>query len=230
MGLSAARGTGSQAVILVHERQRGNELLQCICNVPWSYAEGLSSDFVLGASACANFLSIKYHLLKPSYLDKRLRAVAREGAPGSSFKLRLLVVHCDVEDCDGSVLDITRQCLAHGWTLLLASSLHEAARYLECFKAFEHKSASAIQERLTEDSPAVRAQEVLTCVRSVNKTDAATLLGALPTMASIFTARKEQLTELPGFGDKKLARLAEAFNVPFKGGEEEEGGPDELED
>ncbi len=215
-------------MILVHERQRGNPLLQCFRNVKWDFAQGLTSDFVVGASACANFLSIKYHLLKPQYLEKRLKAVPREGAPGG-FKLRLLVVHKDLEDSDGSMLEITRTCLAHQWTVLLAASLEEAARYLESFKAFEHKPASAIQERL-EESHVARAQEVLTTVRSINRTDALTLVGALPSLASVFLARQDQLAELPGLGEVKMANLLAAFHTPFVGVEDAAAGAAALDD
>ncbi len=209
-------------MLLVHERQKGNPLLAHFRHVRWDFAAGLTSDFVVGATTCANYLSVKFHMLNSGYLLKRLRGVPKEGG----FRLRLLLVHRDVEDCDSSLLEITLLCLAQGWTVLLAATLEEAARYLEDFKTFEHKPSSAIQERL-EDTHSAQAHDMLTCIRSVNKTDATTVMAAFPTVASILTARREQLAQLPGVGDIKLGRLMDAFNVPFKGGdsaEEAEGG------
>ena len=207
--------------ILVSPRQKGNPLLTLFRNVPWRFEDGITPDFILGASACALFVQVKYHLLKADYVEKRLRGIPRSG-PGA-FKLRLLVVQRDVEENDGALLELTRLSLAHECTLLVASSLEDAARLIETVKVYEHKPAAVIQERLDE-SHVVRAQEALTTVRSVNKTDAITLLSAFPNVSAVLTASEADLAALPGLGDKKIKYLREVFNTPFMGrGGEEEG-------
>jgi DNA excision repair protein ERCC-1 len=201
--------------ILVSPRQTGNPLLPLFRNVPWRFEKDITPDFILGASTCALFVQVKYHLLKAGYVEKRLRGVPRTG-PGS-FKLRLLVVQRDVEDNDGALLELTRLSVAHECTLLVASSLEDAARLLETVKVYEHKPAAVIQERLDE-SHVLRAQEALTTVRSVNKTDALTLLSAFPNVAAVLTAGEADLAVLPGFGEKKVRYLREVFQTPFVGG------------
>ena len=195
-------------------------MLSLFRNVPWRFEENITPDFILGASACALFVQVKYHLLKAGYVEKRLKGIPRSGA--GSFKLRLLVVQRDVEENDAALLELTRLSLAHECTLLVASSLEDAARLIETVKVYEHKPAAVIQERLDE-SHVVRAQEALTTVRSVNKTDALTLLSAFPNVAAVLTAGEADLAALPGLGDKKIKYLREVFNTNFLGGGEEEG-------
>jgi len=42
------------------------------------------------------------------------------------FKLRVVIVHQDMDDTDQGLLEISRLCVKHEWTLLVASSLEEA--------------------------------------------------------------------------------------------------------
>lgn len=59
--------------------------------------------------------------------------------------------------------------------------------------------------------------DVLTCVRSLNKTDVLTLLSHFGSVAGILTASIEQLSMCPGFGEKKVRRLWEALHAPISG-------------
>ena len=96
---SAAGGAGSVAPvgaynshsIQVSPRQRGNPVLKEIRNVPWAYAE-TSADFLLSEKTCALFLSLKYHLLHPDYLPRRLRELS------TSQPQRLLLVLADAHE------------------------------------------------------------------------------------------------------------------------------------
>ena len=109
----------------------------------------------------------------------------------------MLLVHVDIQDCKNAVRDLTKTALLGEMTLVLAWSLAEAARYLgfsfssfslslssfrllifffsETFKAYEKKGPEMIQQRLSH-SPKERAVELLTSIKSVNKTDAANIL------------------------------------------------------
>jgi ERCC4-type nuclease len=53
-------------------------------------------------------------------------------------------------------------------------------------------------------------------VKSVNKTDAQTLLHAFGSLDSIINASNEQLCVCPGLGSLKAQRLYQSFNQPFK--------------
>ncbi|KAH8050749.1 hypothetical protein JL721_11324 [Aureococcus anophagefferens] len=123
--------------LLVSERQRGNPLLKHLRNVAWRFEKKLVPDYVVGEKHCAVFISIRYHLLKPSYLSRRLAELKAE-----TWRLRVLLCHVDLDDA--------------------AKALHEL------------------------NVLAVKAE-----------------------------APVEELRDAPGLGDKKVARLYDAFHVPF---------------
>jgi DNA excision repair protein ERCC-1 len=56
--------------------------------VAWEYGDILA-DYVLGETACALYLSIRYHLLHPKYLLSRLNSIK------SLFRTRVLLCHVD---------------------------------------------------------------------------------------------------------------------------------------
>ena len=60
-----------------------------------------------------------------------------------------------------------------------------------------------------------RLSEVLTAVRSVNKSDVATLLGTFGSLNGIANASMEEMALCPGIGEKKVERLYDALHEPF---------------
>ena len=72
---------------------------------------------------------------------------------------------------------LMRICILAELTLLLAWSAEEAGRALEQYKAMEGKPPDLIMEKGNSDAHS-RIVEALTSVKGVNKTDAATLIGA----------------------------------------------------
>ena len=60
-------------------------MLSCIRNVQWEMVADLVPDYVLGSSTCALFVSVKYHLLHPNYIIRRMKDVGR------NYRLRVLV-------------------------------------------------------------------------------------------------------------------------------------------
>ena len=82
-------------------------------------------------------------------------------------------------------------------TLMLAWSAEEAGRILETYKTHEDKPPDLIMEKNNPD-PHSKLVEALTSVKSVNKTDAATLIGAFSTMEGIVAASIEDLSMCPG--------------------------------
>ena len=106
-------------------------------------------------------------------------------------------------------------CLINDCTLVLTWSWQEAARYLESFKVYENKPPTSIQEKIDTDYMA-RLSDVLTSVRSINKTDVSTLAGSFGSLRAIGTASMEELALCPGLGEKKIQRLYHALHVPFK--------------
>jgi len=132
-GQSARPGGAAAAAhartIQVSRRQTNNPVLRCIRNVPWEYAE-IAADYQLGSQTCCLFLSLRYHLLKPKYIYTRMEALQR------GFRLRVLLCMVDTEDNTKTLIDVHKVTVVNGWTLILAWSPEEAARYLETYQVF----------------------------------------------------------------------------------------------
>ena len=50
----------------------------------------LTSDYVLGATTCALFLSLRYHRLHPEYIYNRIQKLGKE------YNLRILLIMVDI--------------------------------------------------------------------------------------------------------------------------------------
>lgn len=194
--------------IFVNKRQEGNPVLKHIRNVRWQFAD-IVPDYQMGQNACAVFLSLRFHLLKPDYVHHRIKELQR------SFRLRLLVCHIDVEDVVEPLAQVIKAALLNEVTLICGWSPQECARYLETYKSYETKPADAIQGRTDEDYLS-RLNSALTTVRGVNKTDVLTLGATFKTATSIMKASMEELAACPGLGPTKVKRLHDTFHEPFR--------------
>jgi DNA excision repair protein ERCC-1 len=194
-------------VLYVSTKQRGNGVLKYIRNVPFAFSK-MVPDYIMSSQRCALFLSIKYHALYPNYIHRRISELKTD------FKLRVLLVLVDVEDNANVLLSLNRMAVVHNFTLLLAWTEEEAARYLETFKAFDGKDASSIQKR-EQTNFIDQAADFLCTVRSVNKTDSAQLLSQFSSIKQIMAASEDELSLCPGLGEKKIKRLWDAFHKPF---------------
>lgn len=194
-------------VLYVSTKQRGNGILKYIRNVPFAYSKMLP-DYIMSSHRCALFLSMKYHNLYPTYIHRRIAELKTD------FKLRILLVLVDVEDNANVLLALNRLAVVHNFTLLLAWSEEEAARYLETFKAFDGKDASSIQKR-EQNNFVDQVADFLTTAKSVNKTDSAQLLSQFSSVKQLMAASEEELSLCPGLGEKKVKRLYEALHKPF---------------
>ncbi|KAG8041186.1 hypothetical protein G9C98_002174 [Cotesia typhae] len=105
-------------------------------------------------------------------------------------------------------------CILADLTLMLVWSNEDAARIIETYKIFEYKPPEMIMERGDSD-PQLKLISALTSVRSVNKTDALTLLRNFGTIADILKASPETLSLCPGFGIQKAKRLHKVLHEPF---------------
>lgn len=132
--------------ILVHPKQRGNPLLKSITNIPWEFDEAIVPDYVVGATTCVLFLSLKYHNLNPDYIHSRIKQLAK------MFELRILLAQVDLKEPHSALKNITRVCLLTDFTLMLAWSPEEAGRIIESYKALENKPPDLIRERQEQNS------------------------------------------------------------------------------
>jgi DNA uptake protein ComE-like DNA-binding protein len=133
---------------------------------------------------------------------------------GKHFRLRVLLVFVDDENNIPTLQELNKIAFACDFTLILAWSNAECARYLETFKAYETKPPTSIQEKVeTEFLPKVTS--VLGNIRSVNKTDAVTLLSNFGNLMNVFNATEQELMLCPGIGEKKVKRLFKTLHEPF---------------
>nr|CAG4641976.1 EOG090X0BTB [Eurycercus lamellatus] len=193
--------------IMVNQRQRGNPLLKSIRNVPWEYGE-IVPDYVMGHTCCALFLSLRYHNLNPQYIHDRLKDL------GKQYELRVLLVQVDIKDPYIPIKELTKICLLADLTLLLAWSAQEAGKIVETYKVFEHKPPDLIMEK-QEKNTLSRISDALTSIKSVNRTDAMTLLSNFQTIERIFEASEQDLSLCPGIGPQKAKRLYRVLHEKF---------------
>ena len=205
-------------------------------------------DYSTGSTGIL-YCEIEYHRLNSNYLIKRIHEV------GSKYRLRvlLLLVNSTISSAGGSssssgitdtgsssireiLLDINKLCFKNDFTLVLAHTLQEAARYIEAFKHQDGKPPTSIQERdvsVTSYSTSStggpsrklqgekelflpRANKLFTIVRSCNKTSVVSLLESAKTISSIFQLDAEQMMLMANIGEKRATRLHDVFTAPFK--------------
>lgn len=202
-----SKPVGSGSSIIVSPRQRGNPILKFVRSVPWEFGD-IVPDYVLGQMTCALFLSLRYHNLNPNYIHDRLKQL------GQTFTLRVLLVQVDVKDPHHALKELARICIMADFTLILAWSPEEAGRYLETYKSYEKKPADLLKEQVEKDYLS-KVTDCLTTVKSVNKTDAITLLSTFSSVEGIINASKEDLVLCPGLGPQKARRLHDVLHQPF---------------
>uniref|UniRef100_A0A8C6S517 DNA excision repair protein ERCC-1 n=1 Tax=Neogobius melanostomus TaxID=47308 RepID=A0A8C6S517_9GOBI len=206
--ISGPKPVGSGSSILVSPRQRGNPILKYVRSVPWEFGE-VVPDYVLGQTTCALFLSLRYHNLNPNYIHERLKQL------GSGFVLRVLLLQVDVVKRPHHALkELARICIMADCTLVLAWSPEEAGRYLETYKSYEKKPADLLKEQVEKDYLS-KVTDCMTTVKSINKTDAITLLSTFSSVEGVINASKEDLVLCPGLGPQKARRLHDVLHKPF---------------
>lgn len=194
--------------ILVSTRQKGNPILNNIRSLPWEYGD-IPADYVLGATTCALFLSLKYHRLHPEYIYSRIRAL------GQKYNLRVLLTMVDIQNHEESLKELSKTSLINNLTLILCWSAQEAGRYLELYKSYEHASPTSIRAHQAT-SYSEKLIEFITVPRSINRTDALSLVSAFGSVRAAVNARPEEIGEITGWGEKKVQRWVGTVRENFR--------------
>ena len=199
----------TSTAILASPRQRGNPVLKFVVHVPVEFSPDVKADFVITPAVWALFVSLRFHVLHPSYLDTRISEIRRQ--------VKQLIILClvDMEDYTKHMQEVSLLASARECTLMVGCKPEEVARYLESYKVFENKPASAIQERV-EGEHVPQVTDLLTSIRSVNKTDVLTLMGNFRCLADVMKASPEALATCIGFGEKKVRRVYDHFHSPLR--------------
>jgi DNA excision repair protein ERCC-1 len=219
------------SALVVNSRQKGNPMLKHLTNVPWVYSETLIPDYCMSRTSCAYYLSMKYHLLNPTYIHTCLRTLGR------AYDLRVLLVIVDIKDPKHCIKEIEKICILSNLTMIMCWSNEEAAHYLETYKMYEFKSAEAIMEKSTNQQQSEYSSHIynnkgtnepnsnndfvnnytdfLCAIKSINKTDASTLRQTFGSIKNLSNASKEELNLVPGFGPLKVNKFHDIFHTPF---------------
>jgi DNA excision repair protein ERCC-1 len=194
--------------ILVSPRQKGNPILNGVKSVAWEYSD-IPADYVVGATTCALFLSLKYHRLHPEYIYNRIRDLKGQ------YNLRILLTMVDIENHEEPLKELSKTSLVNNVTVMLCWSAQEAGRYLELFKTFENAAPTSIraQQSSTYSESMV---EFITVPRSINKTDAVGLVSNFGSIRTAINAGPEEIGLIAGWGEKKVQRWNNAVKEPFR--------------
>ncbi|KAJ1567311.1 Excision repair cross-complementation group 1, partial [Cladochytrium tenue] len=172
--------------VIVNQNQRGNAVLRAIRSVAWEYGD-IAADYQVGQTTGVLFLSLKYHRLKPEYIYERMKGLQH------LYLLRVILVIVDIDDYQPTIRELTKATIVAGFTLFMSWSAEEAGKYLETFKAFEHKPPDLIQEKVDGDYMS-KLVDCLTQVKSVTKTDVMTLSSTFGSFKRIAEATPEELS------------------------------------
>lgn len=116
----------------VNSRQKQNPLMSSLTNVNYIFVEQRNVyDFLVNGRDVI-FLSLKYHKLHPEYIQNRMKPLMKKNA--------ILLCVVDVENSDSLLREINKLCLYSDFTLLLAFTYEQAAKYLT-YLATSTKSA-----------------------------------------------------------------------------------------
>lgn len=196
------------SAILVSARQKGNPILSHIKLVPWEYAD-IPADYVVGTTTCAMFLSLKYHRLHPEYIYARVKQLA------GKYNLRLVLVMVDIPNHEDNLRELSKTSIINNLTLILCWSAPEAAHYLELYKSSENAQPTAIRAKQAQ-SYKESLMEFVTVPRSINKSDTASLISTFGSLQNAINAQPEQISAVPGWGEKKVQQWCHAVREDFR--------------
>jgi len=196
------------SALLVSPRQKGNPILNSVRAIAWEYSD-IPADYVLGATTCALFLSLKYHRLHPEYIYNRIRDLRGQ------YQLRVLLTLVDIDNHEESLRELSKTSLINNVTIMLCWSAQEAGRYLELFKTFEQTAPTAIRAHQSTSYPD-KLVEFITTPRSINKTDAVGLVSNFGSVRTAITARPDEVALIAGWGEKKVQRWCSTVREPFR--------------
>ncbi|GMK57109.1 hypothetical protein CspeluHIS016_0309490 [Cutaneotrichosporon spelunceum] len=204
------RPAASKNAIVYSVLQRRNPILPLIRNVGLEIGD-IVVDYQVGAHNGVLFLSLKYHRLHPEYIHSRIEKMRH------AYNLRILLILCDINEHQQPLRELSKVAIINDMTILVAFSNEEAAQYLTTLKAYEHKSADTLKEKVHQTYPS-QLEHVLTSGRKVNKSNAEAIAAQFGSFDNIVRQSNHSLSAVKGLGKVKIVSLLDAFNKPFVAG------------
>lgn len=121
----------------------------------------------------------------------------------------------DIGNHEDSLKELSKTSMVNNVTVILCWSAAEAARYLELYKSYEHANANAIRG-IESKGYAEKMVDFVTVPRSINKTDAVSLVSAFGSVRAAVNARPEEIAIVGGWGEKKVHRWCSVVDEPFR--------------
>lgn len=208
--------------VLVHKSQVGNPLLKdsLMKTTSFKIDSTILSDYYINPKLQILFLSLKYHKLRPEYIWTRLKKLKGSIVDNSDDVLRILLVVVDIESHQDILRSLLNLCIKQGLALVLAWSFEEAGNYIHYAKNIDsnpHLLELNLGGLKPQQDYKSTITDVLTNVKSINKTDVSNLLGNYRSFKNIVLSNSEsnEVLKIGGLGATKLQNLSDVFLEPF---------------
>ncbi|CRG95440.1 ERCC1 nucleotide excision repair protein, putative [Plasmodium gallinaceum] len=196
----------SENFLIISHRQKLNPLIKKINRVRYKF-NNIIPDFLIGKNNACLFISMKYHRLRSNYLKARIETLSNK------YNNRILLCLVDIDNIDNSLGEINQLAFCLNMTLILCWSNEECARVIEDFKIYE-KKISYLKNKVSSKQDE-KIFELLKKIRCINSTDCVTLIKKFKNFKNIIKAKKDELINCSGLGNKKINALISTFNDPF---------------
>ena len=121
----------------------------------------------------------------------------------------------DIPNHEEALKELSKTSLINNVTLILCWSSLEGARYLELFKTYENAAPTSIRQHQS-NKYSDRMIDFITTPRSINKTDAVSLVSQFGSLRTAVNARHEDVGGIAGWGEKKVQRWCATVREPFR--------------
>lgn len=121
----------------------------------------------------------------------------------------------DIQNHEESLRELSKTSLINDVTLILCWSSLEGGRYLELFKTYENAAPTTIKSHQS-NSYSDRMVDFITTPRSINKTDAVSLVSQFGTLRTAVNARHEDVGGIAGWGEKKVQQWCGVVREGFR--------------
>lgn len=121
----------------------------------------------------------------------------------------------DISNHEDSLRELSKTSLINNVTLILCWSSAEGGRYLELFKTYENAAPTSIKQHQSTKY-GDRMIDFVTTPRSINKTDAVSLVSQFGTLRTAVNARHEDVAMVAGWGERKCQQWCGSVREPFR--------------
>ncbi|KRH93371.1 Structure-specific endonuclease ERCC1-XPF, ERCC1 component, partial [Pseudoloma neurophilia] len=151
--------TRRKMVIKVNAHQEGNNVLDHLTQVRWTFHDDLTTDYEIEDFISVLFLSLKFHTFKPEYIISRINGLKK-------YKVQILLILIDQKNYE----DYLEEFVLFDQQIFYCFSNNEAAKYLLALDSNARKPADLLKPKYSQ-LQSERKQEFLSEFPSLNKND-----------------------------------------------------------